>query len=153
MPDRALFQELLWCRDEGETAPVPIREPAQSPTAGICGGRRDNEDSRRRSAGSRSERKPARSWSPKTTYFSRWFGCRVAITRRDTLDNILCSGARHEGTAANYLYRNGVRHLLGGGNADSAGRLLTDIEFLVGRLGRIRSGEMVTQSASETLSL
>jgi hypothetical protein len=36
---------------------------------------------------------------------------------------------------------------------DGAGRLLTDIEFLVGRLGRIRSGEMVTQSASETLSL
>jgi hypothetical protein len=67
----------------------------------------------------------------------------VAITRRDTLDNILCSGARHpgEGAAANYLYRNGVRHLLEGGNADSAGRLLTDIEFLVGRLGRIRSGK------------
>src|SRR5439155_6465731 len=40
-------------------------------------------------------------------------------------------------------------HLLEGGNADSGGRLLTDIEFLVGRLGRIRSGEMVTQSASE----
>ena len=51
MPDRALLQELLWCRDEGETAPVPIREPAKSPTAGICGGRRDKEDSRRRSAG------------------------------------------------------------------------------------------------------
>jgi len=49
----------------------------------------------------------------------------VAITRRDTLDNILCSGARHEGAAANHLYRNGVR----------------DIEFLVGRLGRIRSGK------------
>jgi hypothetical protein len=36
---------------------------------------------------------------------------------------------------------------------DGAGRLLTDIEFLVGRLGRIRSWEMVTQSASKTLSL
>src|SRR6476659_6353494 len=33
--------------------------------------------------------------------------------------------------------RNGVRHLLEGGNPDSAGRLLTDIEYLVGRLGRI----------------
>jgi hypothetical protein len=22
MPDRALLQELLWCRDEGETAPA-----------------------------------------------------------------------------------------------------------------------------------
>ena len=30
---------------------VPIREHAKSPTAGICGGRRDKEDSRRRSAG------------------------------------------------------------------------------------------------------
>jgi hypothetical protein len=102
MPDRALLQEAPLVprrgRDRGRQvrpccglrpqAPdsrlsVPLREPAKSPhsrrllsPAGIT------RISAPRNASARSERKLARSWSPKATYFSRRSGCRVPVTLR-----------------------------------------------------------------------
>jgi hypothetical protein len=52
----------------------------------------------------------------------------LAITRRDTIDNILCKGAQDpgQGPAAHYLYRNGVRHLVEAYRWEDAAAVIVD---------------------------
>ena len=137
MPDRALLQELLWCRDEGETAPVPIREPAKSPTAGICGGRRD-----KRILGGAA---PAQQAGAETG--------QVLVAQGDVFFSVIrMPGGHHTPRLPRQhpLLRRAARRRRGEPPLSKRGERY--------RISRRASwadplGEMVTQSASETLSL